>query len=121
VIDVTATVIGPDRSSLLRVSRRTPLPAPGAARTAAAVVGVGGSIDLDTVDLLRTALLQTVDRYEHVECDLGEATFLSAAGVTALIEARARAVARGHAFSLSGARGAVLRVLRISNLDQMMD
>ncbi|MCG5438107.1 STAS domain-containing protein [Micromonospora foliorum] len=93
---------------------------PGPAEAGDVLIRAAGVVDLDTVDLLRGALLGAVDSHARVCCDLSEVTFLSAAGANVLVQARNRADARGCRLSVRGANGMVRRVLQITGLSWLL-
>lgn len=54
---------------------------------------------------------------EHLVIDLGEVTLLTAAGINAMVAARARLHRGGGTLTIRNARGVVKRVLEITGLD----
>ncbi|HLL65117.1 MAG TPA: STAS domain-containing protein [Micromonosporaceae bacterium] len=112
---------GVDGTALITVTRHIE---PAAARSGSdrdlVVVAVAGEVDLETVTLLRTALLDATERRPHVCCDLSQVTFFGAAGVNALVAANHRATAHGSEFFVRGVQGIVRRVLEITRLDQTL-
>ncbi|HEX8629987.1 MAG TPA: STAS domain-containing protein [Catenuloplanes sp.] len=109
---------GPDGTPLLTVSRHVGPPAGGGA--AMVVVTAVGQVDLETVELLRLALLDAVDGSRPVCCDLAGVEFFGAAGANALVAAHNLATETGCRFAISGARDTVRRVLRITGLDDLL-
>jgi anti-anti-sigma factor len=83
------------------------------------VVAPAGEVDPATAPLLRAALLDAVDGYPQVCCDLTGVNFLGAAGVTVLVAALERAAGAGSRLRIRGAQGITERVLRITGVDRM--
>ncbi|WP_433551233.1 STAS domain-containing protein [Micromonospora zamorensis] len=84
------------------------------------VVAPVGYVDMDTAPRLATALFNAVDSHPEVCCDLTGVGFFSAAGVHALLLARDRAEQIGSRFSVRGASGVTLRVLRITGVEPLL-
>ncbi|WP_433649342.1 STAS domain-containing protein [Micromonospora zamorensis] len=84
------------------------------------VVAPMGYVDMDTAPRLATALFNAVDSHPEVCCDLSGVGFFSAAGVHALLLARDRAEQVGSRFSVRGASGVTLRVLRITGVEPLL-
>jgi anti-anti-sigma factor len=84
------------------------------------VISAVGEVDLASAPLLRQVLLDAIGGHPRVLCDLSGTTFLSAAGINALVAARARATTVGSSFHIRGARGIVRRVLRLTRLEQIL-
>ncbi|NYH42963.1 anti-anti-sigma factor [Micromonospora jinlongensis] len=84
------------------------------------VVAPVGYVDMDTAPRLATALFNAVDSHPEVCCDLTGVGFFSAAGVHALLLARGRAERVGSRFSVRGASGVTLRVLRITGVEALL-
>ncbi|MEU4474201.1 STAS domain-containing protein [Micromonospora sp. NPDC023888] len=84
------------------------------------VVAPVGYVDMDTAPRLATALFNAVDSHPEVCCDLTGVSFFSAAGVHALLLARDRADRVGSRFSVRGAGGVTLRVLRITGVAPLL-
>ncbi|MEU8185142.1 STAS domain-containing protein [Micromonospora sp. NPDC049044] len=84
------------------------------------VVAPVGYVDMDTAPRLATALCNAIDSHPEVCCDLTGISFFSAAGVHALLLARDRADRVGSRFSIRGATGVTLRVLRITGVAPLL-
>ncbi|MET8041201.1 STAS domain-containing protein [Micromonospora sp. NPDC005215] len=84
------------------------------------VVAPVGYVDMDTAPRLATALFNAIDSHPEVCCDLTGVGFFSAAGVHALLLARDRAEQVGSRFSVRGASGVTLRVLRITGVEPLL-
>jgi anti-anti-sigma factor len=117
--DVAATVTGPSGTPLLTVTVQPERP--DGSRPGPLVVAAAGEVDLDTAPLLRVALFDAVDRRSVVCRDLTEVTFLSAAGVNALIAARNQALETGSRLTVRGARGITRRVLQVCGVERLLD
>jgi anti-anti-sigma factor len=85
------------------------------------LVEVRGEIDVDTVDLLHSALATAIDCSERVCCDLSGVSLFSAAGCTALVAARRHAAAADRILQIRGARGITRRVVEITGLGPLLD
>ena len=117
-LEIIATVTGEDGTPLLTVSLPGELHAEQAADQL--VVVVGGEIDLGTAALLRALLVDAVDRHHLVCCDLRAVTVLSAAGLSALLDAHRRAEQTGSRLTIRGAHGMPRLVLEISGVDALL-
>jgi anti-anti-sigma factor len=117
-LEVAARVTGPSGTVPLSVSVRAALPDEAGVITL--LVVAAGEVDLDTAPLLRAALVDAVDRRSTVCCDLTDVTFLSAAGVAALVAAHNRASTAGSQLVVRGARGTTRRVLQITGLEGLL-
>lgn len=117
-VKLSASVAGPDGTALLTVSRHVGAPAGGGLPMV--VVTAIGQVDLETVELLRLALLDAVGGSRPVCCDLSGVEFFGAAGANVLVAARKLATETGCHFAISGARDTVRRVLRITGLDELL-
>lgn len=84
------------------------------------VVAPVGYVDMDTAPRLATALFNAIDSHPEVCCDLTGVGFFSAAGVHVLLLARDRAEKVGSRFSVRGASGVTLRVLRITGVEPLL-
>lgn len=82
-------------------------------------VVVVGDVDADTADRLRVALAEAIDRYRPrwVVIDCAGLAFLGAAGVTALLRARADAGRHHGEIRLRNTRPAVARLLTLAGLE----
>jgi anti-anti-sigma factor len=118
-LGVAGVVTGPSGTALLSVTLRTEPPEDGAAEVRL-VAAAAGEVDLDTAPLLQAALLDAVDRHPVVCCDLSDVTFLSAAGLTALLTAYQRAQETGSRLTVRGAHGITRRVLQVAGVEQLL-
>ncbi|WP_328477346.1 STAS domain-containing protein [Actinoplanes sp. NBC_00393] len=108
--------VSPD-GDVLRVHCR---PVPLADGTAAAIVFVDGEVDAETTPVLQEALLNAVDGYPTVYCDLNRVVFFGAAGANSVAAAGRRAATVGHRLELCGAHGLTRQVLAIAGLDRLL-
>lgn len=83
------------------------------------LVRLEGELDLANGAALRDALVEIAG--STVVVDLEELTFLDAAGLGALIQAKQRIEEQGDRLVLCNARGVVARVLRVAELEQEDD
>lgn len=82
-----------------------------------AVVHVVGELDLVSVPTLADVLRDLEPPCDRVILDLAGLTFIDSTGLRLAITEHRRAELDGFDFVLAGARGPILRVLRISGLD----
>ena len=88
----------------------------------AVVVAVRGEVDLSTTSFLENALLAHLDgAVTQVVIDLTAVDFLSAAGLTVLVNVREAAVAAGSGLCLVARTRVVLLPLTITGLDCEFD
>ncbi|WP_436529677.1 STAS domain-containing protein [Actinoplanes sp. HUAS TT8] len=85
-----------------------------------ALVCAQGEVDVDTADVLASALEHAIRAYPLVTCDLGGVTFFGAAGANVIAIARDRGDARGHRLELVGVTGAARDVLLIAGLGTVL-
>jgi len=78
--------------------------------------GVEGELDLAVSDELRLALERAARDGVDVLIDLAACDFLDVSGITVLVHGDDMLAARGRQLLLSGVRGQVRRVLRITGL-----
>jgi anti-sigma B factor antagonist len=88
----------------------------------AVVLAVRGAVDLSTSPLLQNALLAHLrDAASQVVVDLTGVSFLSAAGLTVLVNVKQAAVAAGSSVCLVARTRVVLLPLTITGLDGEFD
>ena len=93
-----------------------------ATRTVAdhAVLSVGGEVDVYTAPQLRESLLELIDGgARKVVVDLGRVDFLDSTGLGVLVGALRRLRAAGGAFGLVCDKEPLLKIFRITALDQV--
>jgi anti-anti-sigma factor len=86
-----------------------------------AVLTVAGEVDINTAADLRTAIEEARSRAFEVWVDLTDTSFMDSSGLHALAEARARLAAANVRLVLICPAGPVLRVLTLSNFDQLFE
>jgi anti-anti-sigma factor len=84
-----------------------------AADGAAAVLRIGGELDITSRDALRDAIFQALDRGDVI-IDMRDATFLDSEALGALIDGYNEANSRSAGFRVINAGGLVARVLKVS-------
>jgi anti-sigma B factor antagonist len=87
------------------------------------VLHVYGEVDLSNVELLEQALQQACTGAPHsgrVVVDATAITFLSAAGMAALVQAQLNCQDRGLDFAVAANQRAVVRALRVAGLDALV-
>lgn len=88
------------------------------------VVRAEGEVDMNTVGAFRRALTDALDQVEppnSLVADLTGVTFLSSAGLSALLETHQRCQERGAPFRVEIAHPTVLRALEITGVDRILD
>lgn len=86
-----------------------------------AVVVVGGEVDVYTAPQLRERLFELVDAgAEHVVVDLGRVDFLDSTGLGVLVGVLKRLRTAGGSFALVCDREPLLKIFRITALDQVL-
>ncbi|MFI7446158.1 STAS domain-containing protein [Nonomuraea sp. NPDC049714] len=81
-------------------------------------VSVAGELDIATVDVLRTHLLQVLERAGgEVVLELSGLSFIDAAGLGALVALRGQARLHRTELLLAGVPAPMARLLRITGLD----
>jgi anti-sigma B factor antagonist len=84
------------------------------------VAAVSGEIDVYTAPALREKLAELVDSgATHVVVDMSQVAFCDSTGLGALVAALNYARERNVTLSLAAAQERVLKVLRITGLDQL--
>src|ERR671921_670016 len=84
------------------------------------VLEVGGEVDVYTAPRLRERLIELVDSGARaVVVDLGRVDFLDSTGLGVLVGALKRLRAAGGTFSLVCAKEPLLKIFRITALDQV--
>ncbi|WP_306211108.1 STAS domain-containing protein [Actinoplanes sp. RD1] len=92
---------------------------PGPGRRAR--LAVTGELDHDTVGALRETVGELLDRRPaFVELDLGQVTFIDAAGTRGLLQCHAAATGHGTTLSLRNLHPLVLDVLRLVGADAVL-
>jgi anti-sigma B factor antagonist len=86
-----------------------------------AVLSVGGELDISTADDLRAAIELTAARAFEVWVDLSDTPFMDSSGLHALAECRARLAESRRRLVLICPEGPVLRVLKLTGVDQMLE
>jgi anti-anti-sigma factor len=90
----------------------------GACSASTAVLALAGEIDLANCGYIPVDVERLCRQGCHrVKLDLGAVSFIDAAGVSAILEARRRAQECGCELVLGAVRGVALRVLRLLDLD----
>ncbi|HEX6342321.1 STAS domain-containing protein [Umezawaea sp.] len=88
----------------------------------ALVVHIVGEVDLDTVDLMDTALAEaaaTVTAPEIVVADLTDVTFFDSMGISSLLTARQRCQEHRVSLVVVASDRRVLRPIKLTDLDRV--
>ena len=84
-------------------------------------LGVSGELDIVTAPALRSALHRLDDADTHaITVDLSRLTFIGAAGLAVLIEARNTCRCAGRDLAVTGATGQVRRVFELTGLQALL-
>ncbi|MFE7561631.1 STAS domain-containing protein [Kitasatospora sp. NPDC057500] len=85
------------------------------------VVAVGGELDHDSADGLRTALAgPTEEGLARILVDLAELRFCDSTGLNILLRARGEAEAAGVRLEVAGPRPAVVRLFAVTGADTVL-
>jgi anti-anti-sigma factor len=86
-----------------------------------AVISVAGEIDICTAPDLRAAIETAAGRAFEIWVDLSETTFMDSSGLHAIAQARTRLADANVRLALICPDGPVLRVLRLTGFDDMLE
>ncbi|MGH3761543.1 STAS domain-containing protein [Actinophytocola sp.] len=111
------------RPAAVRRRLTSPDPTSHAPSAEVAVVSVEGDFDLANRDALAAALAPAANdpAVRLLVCDLSATTFLACAGLSVLLDAKARVEARGAALRVVAADSTVLRVLDVTGQREALD
>lgn len=87
--------------------------------SAACVVRLQGSVDLEHAPEARTRLLDAVAQGRSVLVDLSAATYIDSSGIACLVEALQAARSKGADLSLVSVSQQAMRVLELARLDMV--
>lgn len=80
-----------------------------------------GELDMSTAPALGRNLTEALDAMSHaISLDLSGLTFLDSTGIRVLMSAHRRAAGQGCAFILRSPQPSVLRVLKLTGIDQLL-
>jgi anti-anti-sigma factor len=85
-----------------------------------AIVTVAGKIDMSTVTRLRDRLFELASSGRRLVIDLGQVSFISAAGIGALVGTAKHAATYGGSLSLVGAPPKIRRLFHLAGLDHQI-
>lgn len=84
------------------------------------VIRVQGELDMYAAPTLGRDLTEALDAMPHsISLDLSGLTFLDSTGIRVLVSAHRHAAAQGCGFILRSPQRSVLRVLKLTGLDQL--
>lgn len=78
------------------------------------LVSLRGELDADSADRVTASLIEIAG--SELVLNLGGLSFIDAAGVSALMQAKVAIEVRGHAMTLTNAHGIVRRVFELTDL-----
>ena len=85
------------------------------------VIRLQGELDMCAAPTLGRDLTEALDGMPHtISLDLSGLTFLDSTGIRVLVGAHRRAAAQGCGFILRSPQRSVLRVLKLTGLDQVL-
>jgi anti-anti-sigma factor len=85
------------------------------------VIQLQGELDMCSAPALGRDLTEALDGMPHtISLDLSGLTFLDSTGIRVLVSAHRRAAAQGTGFILRSPRPSVLRVLKLTGIDQLL-
>jgi anti-sigma B factor antagonist len=86
------------------------------------VLAAAGEIDIDTVDLLRTAVAESLQLGPvNLVVDLNQVTYIDSAGLGVLVGTYKRVTAADGAFTIRCCEPRVLRLFSITGLTDLLD
>lgn len=86
------------------------------------VLRLGGELDMASAPVLNRAVHTALDAGPAaISLDLSELTFVDSTGVGVFVAGHRRAASTGCAFVLHSPRRAVLRTLKLTGIDQLID
>ena len=85
----------------------------------AAVVSLGGDVDLESSPRVRSALLDCVAGKHAVVVEMSAVSYIDSSGVASLVEAFQTARKKGTRFVLARVSEAAMRVLELARLDKV--
>ncbi|MFG1603888.1 STAS domain-containing protein [Actinoplanes sp. NPDC049265] len=87
------------------------------------VITVAGELDMATVPALAEEIAATLDRMSPLTLtlDLSEVCFFSAAGITALLDARTTVADRGAHLTLRNPSPIVHQIMRLGGVDEIFE
>lgn len=84
------------------------------------VVGVEGRADAEAADELEAALRSALESHPKVALDLAKLTYISSAGLRAVIQAARAAQARNAEFAVCSLSAPVKKVFDMSGIDHIL-
>ncbi len=86
------------------------------ARGADGVLVVAGEIDMASADEFRDEMARCLQRFDVVEVDLNDVSFIDSSGLSSLVWAHRAAAAEGQGFALVNLSPITARLLEVSGL-----
>jgi len=84
-----------------------------------AVVALTGDVDLQSSPLVRTQLLECLEKHKRLVVDLGAVSYIDSSGVASLVEAFQVSRKKSAFFALASVSPAAMRVLSLARLDKV--
>ena len=83
------------------------------------VVAYSGEIDFDHSAAMRNEIIESLDRGQHVLVDLSEVTYIDSSIIAGLVQGLQHARSRDLKIDLIGVKGSVLKVLKLTRMDEV--
>jgi anti-sigma B factor antagonist len=85
------------------------------------VVSPTGEIDLHCSGDLRIEITRLLDRQENVLLDMGGVSYIDSSGIAAMVQSLSHARGLGRDFAVARPGEAVMRILRLTRLDNIFE
>lgn len=83
------------------------------------VVAYSGEIDFDHSATLREEIIESLDRGQHVLVDLSEVSYIDSSIIASLVQGLQHARNRDLKVELIGVKNSVLKVLKLTRMDEV--
>ena len=83
------------------------------------IIALTGEIDFHHASELRQQIVESLDHGQHVLLDLTEVDYMDSSGIATLVQGLKHAKDKELRFDLVGVRDAVLKVLKLTRMDEV--
>ena len=83
------------------------------------VVAYSGEIDFDHSAAMRQEIIDSLDRGQHVLVDLSEVSYIDSSIIASLVQGLQHARSRDLKVDLVGVKNSVLKVLKLTRMDEV--
>lgn len=83
------------------------------------ILAYSGEIDFHYSHQVRKEIMDSLDKGQHVLVDLSEVTYIDSSGIAGLVQGLQHGKGRGLGVGLVGVKNSVLKVLKLTRLDQV--